>query len=541
MKNFCDMNSEVTEITDKREELKPRLRASDNCAEDSARYSLNPSVLPLPEGCSVGCRQPTTHSDTFRGWILYDRSCPSCTASARRFDRIFRRRGFMFLPLQTQWVMERLSHEPDAPLEQMHVLTSDGQDIGGADAVIFLARQIWWARPLVAFTRLPGMHKLLDRGYRWVAAHRGFGHVGCRADWPRSGSRHFVRTVVSRPPLLDAWPAWIALVILPIDALFVRNSLASWQFMWLMAAAIFFGCKWLTAWRALRPTADVMITRTLGYFFAWPGMDAENFLRLRGTQNSTALSRQIYTASLLRVADKRSAAWPPRSTEEVSGNMPHRSGRMPALPFLSAIGESSLGFILLFGVARLANVPLLTGWVGMVGIIFILHFGLFWMLALAWRAAGIKAEPIMNAPFGAKSLSEFWGRRWNAAFNRLALKLVFRPTVRRLGGRRSGDAKKRSRESSTLHPGTIVATLTAFFASGLIHELVISVPARAGYGLPTAYFLLQGIGILTEHRFRAIRGRVFTILITTVPAFWLFHPPFVHHVILPFMKAIGAL
>lgn len=72
-------------------------------------------------------------------------------------------------------------------------------------------------------------------------------------------------------------------------------------------------------------------------------------------------------------------------------------------------------------------------------------------------------------------------------------------------------------------------------------NLVISLPAGAGYGLPTAYFLLQGIGILFERALPQIRGRIFTILITAVPAFWLFHPPFVHNVILPFMNAIGAL
>ena len=83
--------------------------------------------------------------------------------------------------------------------------------------------------------------------------------------------------------------------------------------------------------------------------------------------------------------------------------------------------------------------------------------------------------------------------------------------------------------------------MAAFFISGLIHELVISLPAGAGYGLPTAYFLLQGIGILTERVLPRIRGRIFTILITAVPAFWLFHPPFVRIVFLPFMKAIGAL
>jgi hypothetical protein len=70
---------------------------------------------------------------------------------------------------------------------------------------------------------------------------------------------------------------------------------------------------------------------------------------------------------------------------------------------------------------------------------------------------------------------------------------------------------------------------------------VISLPAGTGYGLPTAYFLLQGVGILLERAFPHIRGRIFTILITAVPAFWLFHPAFVYNVILPFMKAIGAL
>ena len=93
------------------------------------------------------------------------------------------------------------------------------------------------------------------------------------------------------------------------------------------------------------------------------------------------------------------------------------------------------------------------------------------------------------------------------------------------------------------------ATLAAFLASGLIHELVISVPAQGGYGLPTGYFLLQGLGLLGE-RARAARrgglgrgwrGRVFTFLVAAGPAFWLFPPVFVRHVILPMLGAIGAL
>ena len=181
-----------------------------------------------------------------------------------------------------------------------------------------------------------------------------------------------------------------------------------------------------------------------------------------------------------------------------------------------ALAKTLLGFVLLFLLARHAPDPLLAGWIGMVGLIFLLHFGLFHLLAIFWRA-----EPIMRAPWRAKSVSGFWGRRWNGAFNQLALDHVFRPLVRSLG--------------------VAGATLAAFLVSGLVHEFVISCPARGGYGLPTAYFLLQGGAILAERTWPGVRGRVFTLAVVAAPACWLFHPPFVRRVVLPFLRAIGAL
>jgi hypothetical protein len=97
--------------------------------------------------------------------------------------------------------------------------------------------------------------------------------------------------------------------------------------------------------------------------------------------------------------------------------------------------------------------------------------------------------------------------------------------------------------------GAVRATLAAFLLSGLLHELVISLPAGGGYGLPTAYFLLQGCGVIAQHsttgsqrRLRqGVVGWLFTMFIVAGPAFYLFHPSFVRTVILPFMKAIGAL
>ena len=490
------MNSELTEKTDI-SESPPR------------RHARRPPRCPPP---ALPRPKHRESASPFRGWILYDGDCPSCTASARRFDRIFRSRGFLFLPLQTKWVMQQLGLEPGVPLEEMHVLTNENQDIAGADAVIFLARQIWWAWPFVLLAQFPGIHPVLNRGYRWVAAHRGCHHIACDLQKRRRPIRRINEMAGWREPFLEIFPAWIALIALPISVLPLRDRLAPWQFMWLMAGAIFFGCKWLTAWRAQKPNSHLKLAPTLGYFFAWPGMDAEKFLT-RPRQNSTALSRQVFDWEKSR--DKRKLVVP--------------------------MAKAFLGGVLLFGAAPFAQQPLIAGWIGMIGMILILHFGLFQLLAIGWRKAGIDTEPIMNAPLRSKTVSEFWGRRWNSAFNRLAFEFVSRPITRRLGGRSSCDTARRSRGSSTLHFGAGIATLTAFLVSGLIHELVISLPAGAGYGLPTAYFLLQGVGILLERAFPQIRSRIFTISITGVPAFWLFHPPFVQNVILPFIKEIGAL
>lgn len=165
----------------------------------------------------------------------------------------------------------------------------------------------------------------------------------------------------------------------------------------------------------------------------------------------------------------------------------------------------------------------------MVGLILLLHFGSFQIVALVWQLLGVKAERIMSAPFRATSLSEFWGKRWNLGFRQLAHELIFRPASRNVGPEKAG--------------------FLVFVCSGLIHDLVISVPARGGYGLPTLYFMLQGAGVLMERSrlgrrlalARGVPGWCFMMVFLTLPLFGLFHPWFVVRVILPFMLAIHAL
>lgn len=411
------------------------------------------------------------------GWVLYDADCRFCTRLAGRFRPWLARRHFELLPLQTPWVRARLGLADSRLLTEMRLLLPEGTHFSGVEALIEISRCCWWTWPLRQLARLPAVKRLLQRGYRWIAHRRNCAvNVGGIGN-PAAGKRGH--------RFLDFLP----LLILPLLALWCRNAVSAWVFMWLMALALFAGCKWLTWRRAVEPGGSLNLLRTLGYLLAWPGMNAVEFL------NRT------------RVPEK------PRGLE-----------------WVAAAAKAGLGTGLLWGIARtvLPVHPMLAGWIGMTGAIFILHFGLFHVLSLVWRRAGVVARPLMQNPLRACSLAEFWGRRWNTAFNELALRLVFRPLCRMTG--------------------PALARIFAFGLSGLVHELVISLPARGGYGLPTAYFLVQGLGLTAERTVlgrslglgRGPRGWCFTVLVTLGPAFWLFHAWFIKNVILPMLSAIGA-
>jgi hypothetical protein len=266
--------------------------------------------------------------------------------------------------------------------------------------------------------------------------------------------------------------------------------MTSWKLMWILAVAIYAGCKAVTWMNAHIPHAPVW--RQTAYLLGWPGMDATRFLKsISGPKCSMLLSNEWRAASAKVV----------------------------------------LGAVLLFGVARMipSHHQYLAGWFGMLGIVLILHFGVFHLLSCFWRSLGFDARSLMNHPMRSTSLGEFWGQRWNTAFRDLTHRFLFRPLTSRIGPR--------------------FGLLAGFLVSGAVHELVISVPARGGYGGPTLYFAIQGAGTVVERsRFgRRIGmgsgwlGRAFMMLVLIAPVFFLFHRPFVIRVIVPFMQAMGAL
>jgi hypothetical protein len=264
------------------------------------------------------------------------------------------------------------------------------------------------------------------------------------------------------------------------------NSLPAWAVMWVLAGSIYAACKWLT-WRTAA-VQGVPRWKHAAYLAAWPGMDAAGFLTRPSASRPTT---REWTLAVLAVA---------------------------------------AGVALVRAAVSLVSVraPYVVGWIGMFGIVLALHFGVFRLLSCGWRCIGVDARPLMDRPLASTSVGEFWGRRWNTAFRDLTHRFLFRPLTPWLGPR-----------------GAIAG---GFLFSGLVHDVVISLPARGGYGGPTLFFALQALGTIAERSpfgrriglGGAVIGRVFTFTVVALPLYVLFHPPFVERVVAPFIAALGA-
>ena len=114
-----------------------------------------------------------------KGWLFFDADCKFCTKIARAIAPILEARGLALAPLQDPRVAPLLGLSHDHLMREIHLLMSDGQQYGGADAVIALARQIWWAAPLVWLAKIPGMTNAFHAAYRAVAASRSCSAANC--------------------------------------------------------------------------------------------------------------------------------------------------------------------------------------------------------------------------------------------------------------------------------------------------------------------------------------------------------------------------
>jgi alginate O-acetyltransferase complex protein AlgI len=245
-------------------------------------------------------------------------------------------------------------------------------------------------------------------------------------------------------------------------------------------AALFLAMKVLVLaeWRA-RTGRSLTMRRGLGFLLAWPGMDPGAFAVRRSATRDDLRQAQGHLRRGIHAILGGGALW-------------------GLAVLLASAGRR--------GVALALALPAFS---------LLVHFGVFALLTAFWRAQGADVPALFDRPLLSRSLREFWGRRWNRPFTEMTAALVHRPLARR-SGRTAG--------------------LVASFAfSGVLHELAISVPARAGYGGPLAYFLLHGLLVALEGRGLRL-GRTGTLAALALPLPLLFHGAFLTEVLWPLLR-----
>ena len=131
------------------------------------------------------------------------------------------------------------------------------------------------------------------------------------------------------------------------------------------------------------------------------------------------------------------------------------------------------------------------------------------IVTIPWLPSGRLMPVPHHNPFAARTVSDFWGRRWNLWMSDWFRYAILMPLRRR----------------------PVLAVWLIFFLSGLLHEYVLNftlwfVTGQKLFGTMMLYFLLQGAGVLIERRFLKRHPRanwLFTWLVVFAPVPLVFH------------------
>jgi predicted DCC family thiol-disulfide oxidoreductase YuxK len=102
-----------------------------------------------------------------RGWLFFDAECGFCRRIANSLRGPMRRRSLALAPLQDPRVGALLGLSRQELLRAIRFVFEDGSQYAGADALLAVAGELWWAKPLVWVARVPGVLPALRAGYRW--------------------------------------------------------------------------------------------------------------------------------------------------------------------------------------------------------------------------------------------------------------------------------------------------------------------------------------------------------------------------------------
>jgi hypothetical protein len=157
-----------------------------------------------------------------------------------------------------------------------------------------------------------------------------------------------------------------------------------------------------------------------------------------------------------------------------------RAARVAATGLLQ-IGTLGAAFVLLPGLAIRGTV------ITVVSTELLLYLALAGMTNVVASLLDLRGVPYrrpFDSPLLARSVAEFWGRRWNSWARHIFHRFVFLP----MGGRRR----------------PWLGTMSAFVASGLLHEALVAAATLQAGGWMLAFFTLQGLAVITSS---AVPGR----------------------------------
>src|SRR5260370_39523254 len=127
-----------------------------------------------------------------RGWFFFDAECEFCAGIATWLMGRMRRRGLAVAPLQDPRVGSLLGLSQEELLRAICFVRTDGRRYIGVSAVLAVAREVWWAWPLLWIARVPGMMSVMQGGYWWGAHRRGCS-AGALATGPSVSARRITR------------------------------------------------------------------------------------------------------------------------------------------------------------------------------------------------------------------------------------------------------------------------------------------------------------------------------------------------------------
>ncbi len=105
--------------------------------------------------------------------VIYDADCRLCETCRQWIGRWDRRRRLQFLHFEAP---EAIRRQPDLRglgcLTAFRFLDEAGRVSEGARAAIEIVRRLPGGRPMAGLLAVPGVYRLMQTSYQWIAAHR---------------------------------------------------------------------------------------------------------------------------------------------------------------------------------------------------------------------------------------------------------------------------------------------------------------------------------------------------------------------------------